>query len=153
MVNPGDRVTNVVSLLCEALRALGDAGRPREASLVAGRAYAELRVERPAEAQRINALMHRLARQEANLEPKEAPMPTDARELDVREEIPARRHELIFETYHGLAPGESFVLVNDHDPKPLYYQFSAEHPGEFDWEYLDSGPVVWRVRIGRKAEA
>ena len=69
--------------------------------------------------------------------------------LDVRREPPARRHELIFDTYDGLATGEGFVLVNDHDPKPLRYQFEAEHAGAFSWEYLEEGPEVWRVRIGR----
>jgi len=69
--------------------------------------------------------------------------------LDVRDEPPARRHELIFSTYHELAPGTAFVLINDHDPKPLYYQFAAEHPDAFTWEYLEQGPEVWRVRIGR----
>ncbi len=70
-------------------------------------------------------------------------------ELDVRTEAPADRHTLIFATYGALAGGESFVLVNDHDPKPLYYQFAAEHAGQFSWEYLESGPEVWKVRIGR----
>ncbi len=70
-------------------------------------------------------------------------------QLDVRNEIPARRHELIFETYGALEPGNGFILVNDHDPKPLYYQFEAEHKGEFSWDYLEQGPDVWRVRIGR----
>lgn len=74
-------------------------------------------------------------------------------QLDVRNEIPARRHELIFETYGALEPGNGFVLVNDHDPKPLYYQFEAEHKGEFSWDYLEQGPDVWRVRIGRVAAA
>jgi uncharacterized protein (DUF2249 family) len=73
--------------------------------------------------------------------------------LDVREEIPARRHELIFGTYGDLAAGSSFVLVNDHDPKPLYYQLAAEHPDEFEWAYLEEGPEVWRVRIGRPEAA
>ena len=72
-------------------------------------------------------------------------------ELDVREEPPARRHELIFETYFALATGASFELVNDHDPKPLYYQFAAEHAGQFEWEPLEEGPQTWRVRIGRTA--
>ncbi|MGN6242970.1 MAG: DUF2249 domain-containing protein [Motilibacteraceae bacterium] len=71
--------------------------------------------------------------------------------LDVREEVPARRHELIFGTWTALPAGEDFVLVNDHDPKPLYYQFAAEHPGEFSWDYLEQGPQTWRVRIGRSA--
>lgn len=69
--------------------------------------------------------------------------------LDVRTEIPARRHELIFEHYNALTSGASYILINDHDPKPLYYQFEAEHPGDFTWEYLESGPTVWRVKIGR----
>lgn len=73
--------------------------------------------------------------------------------LDVRSEPPARRHELIFDTYDGLAPGGSFVLVNDHDPKPLRYQFEAEHAGAFSWNYLEEGPEVWRVQIGRPADA
>ncbi|MCX7521447.1 DUF2249 domain-containing protein [Microbacterium sp. STN6] len=72
-------------------------------------------------------------------------------DLDVRTEEPWRRHELIFERYNALQPGEGYVLVNDHDPKPLYYQFAAEHAGEFTWEYLEQGPEVWRVDIGRPA--
>ncbi|MDA8323903.1 MAG: DUF2249 domain-containing protein [Actinomycetota bacterium] len=70
-------------------------------------------------------------------------------DLDVRELAPALRHQTIFDTYRALPPGTGFVLVNDHDPKPLRYQFEAEHAGQFTWSYLESGPRVWRVRIGR----
>ena len=73
--------------------------------------------------------------------------------LDVRPEIPRVRHELIFTTFAALAPGTGFVLVNDHDPKPLYYQLAAENAGEFTWDALEEGPEVWRVRIGRVAAA
>jgi uncharacterized protein (DUF2249 family) len=69
--------------------------------------------------------------------------------LDVREIAPRERHPLIFGTFDRLRPGESFILLNDHDPKPLYYQFKAEQPGHVDWTYLEQGPAVWRVRIGR----
>ena len=78
-------------------------------------------------------------------------MPDTEQILDVRSEPPVRRHSLIFDTYEGLAAGEAFTLVNDHDPKPLYYQFAAEHEGEFSWDYLEEGPQVWRVKIGRVA--
>lgn len=71
--------------------------------------------------------------------------------IDVRTIIPRERHPLIFRTFHGLGPGESFLLVNDHDPKPLYYQFQAELGQPFQWEYLESGPEVWKVRIGKNA--
>lgn len=70
-------------------------------------------------------------------------------DLDVRVMAPAQRHDEIFRTFAGLDQGEGFVLVNDHDPKPLYYQFAAEHPGGFTWDYLEDGPQVWRVRIRR----
>jgi uncharacterized protein (DUF2249 family) len=76
---------------------------------------------------------------------------SEDRQLDVRQEPAARRHDLIFETYQALGAGEGFVLVNDHDPKPLYYQFAAEHAGQFSWDYLESGPERWQVRIGRSA--
>ncbi len=72
-----------------------------------------------------------------------------ARVLDVRRLVPAERHEAIFAAYEALAPAEGFVLVNDHDPKPLYYQFQVEYAGQFTWDYLESGPRTWRVRIGR----
>ncbi|MCC6485164.1 MAG: DUF2249 domain-containing protein [Armatimonadetes bacterium] len=74
----------------------------------------------------------------------------ETKTLDVREIAPRERHPLIFDTFKSLSDGASFVLVNDHDPKPLYYQFSAEHNDEFDWEYLEEGPDVWRVKIGKK---
>ena len=69
--------------------------------------------------------------------------------IDVRTIAPREHHPLIFNTFSGLAPGGSFLLVNDHDPKPLYYQFQAELRGRFEWEYLESGPDVWKVRIGK----
>lgn len=81
----------------------------------------------------------------------EGPVPEDS-VLDVRELAPARRHETIFAAYRGLAPGAGFLLVNDHDPRPLRYQFEAEHAGQFTWDYLESGPEIWRVRIGRPGE-
>ncbi|HET6966372.1 MAG TPA: DUF2249 domain-containing protein [Acidimicrobiales bacterium] len=71
--------------------------------------------------------------------------------LDVRPLPPARRHQLIFSTFDSLEPGQAFELVNDHDPKPLRYQLSAEHPDQFSWDYLEAGPTAWRVRIARTA--
>ena len=69
--------------------------------------------------------------------------------LDVRDLAPRQRHARIFQQFERLAPGQSLLLINDHDPKPLYYQFMAEHPGEVAWEYLEQGPEVWKVQIGK----
>ena len=67
--------------------------------------------------------------------------------IDVRTIVPRERHPLIFQTFDNLAEGEYFILVNDHEPKPLYYQFLHERDGQFTWETIDSGPETWRVCI------
>ena len=71
------------------------------------------------------------------------------KQIDVRTIVPRERHPLIFRTFDELEVGQSFELVNDHDPKPLYYQLQAERPGVLDWEYLEEGPETWRVRVGK----
>ncbi len=71
-------------------------------------------------------------------------------QLDVRVIPPREKHPTIFQTFEALAPGESFILVNDHDPFPLRYQFEAERSGRFGWDYLEQGPSVWRVEISKK---
>lgn len=69
--------------------------------------------------------------------------------VDVRAIAPRERHPLIFSTFRTLTPGQVMELVNDHDPRPLYYQFQAEMSGTFAWEYLEQGPENWRVAITR----
>jgi uncharacterized protein (DUF2249 family) len=71
--------------------------------------------------------------------------------LDVRSIQPRDRHPMIFNTFDNLQPGESFELINDHAPKPLYYQFLHERPAQFKWEYLEEGPDVWRVEITKES--
>jgi len=71
--------------------------------------------------------------------------------IDVRQIMPHMRHSLIFDTFERLSPGEGFLLVNDHDPRPLLYHFNVAHPGEFGWDYLEEGPDVWCIRISRAA--
>jgi uncharacterized protein (DUF2249 family) len=68
--------------------------------------------------------------------------------LDIRPIPPPQKHPTIFKTFDALGPGEAFELLNDHDPKPLMYQFQIERPGKFTWEYLEQGPHLWRVKIG-----
>jgi uncharacterized protein (DUF2249 family) len=69
------------------------------------------------------------------------------KELNVINIIPRERHPLIFKTFDELAKDDAFILINDHDPKPLYYQFLHEREGLFSWEYLEQGPETWRVKI------
>jgi len=138
-------------LLDRAVRALGEAGQVDAACRLAAEGWWLVRGPAPRAARRLDATLHRLTVHRRD-DRKEEAMSTDAEPiLDVRSEPPARRHELIFDTYDALAAGTGFVLVNDHDPKPLRYQLEAEHAGAFTWDYLEQGPEVWRVRIGRPA--
>jgi uncharacterized protein (DUF2249 family)/hemerythrin-like domain-containing protein len=69
--------------------------------------------------------------------------------LDVRDLPPAQRHQVIFARFNALPIGGSFELVNDHDPKPLYYQLTAEYVGGLLWQYVEQGPEAWRVQMGK----
>lgn len=69
--------------------------------------------------------------------------------LDVTKIEPRFKHPTIFQKYEDLPVGDSFILHNDHDPKPLYYQFTAEKGKEFGWEYVQRGPEVWQVKISK----
>jgi regulator of cell morphogenesis and NO signaling len=71
--------------------------------------------------------------------------------LDVRTIPPREKHPAIFRTFDALPPGEGFTLINDHDPFPLRHQFNAVRSNQFTWDYLERGPVVWRVRIEKNA--
>ena len=73
-----------------------------------------------------------------------------AAQVDARKYEPREKHAVIFQTFNNLNSGEAMELINDHDPKPLHYQFLAEYEGRFEWEYLEQGPEVWRVSIGKK---
>lgn len=66
--------------------------------------------------------------------------------MDVRPIPCSIKHGLIIKNWLDLAVGDYFVLLNDHDPVPLYYQFAAQWPGAFTWEHLVKGPE-FRVKI------
>ncbi|HEU4585876.1 MAG TPA: DUF2249 domain-containing protein [Gemmatimonadaceae bacterium] len=150
-------VAALTRVLARTLRRLGQAGAPWDASRLAAEGWSLLRECHPRDAERLNGAMHYLARLEQQLEaqghndPQGVVVASEDRVIDVRSETPKVRHEIIFDEWAALEPGTAYVLVNDHDPKPLWYQFDAEHKGEFTWDALEEGPEVWRVRIGRVA--
>jgi uncharacterized protein (DUF2249 family) len=160
--DPGsdDATARLFRLVLDGAGQLVAAGQGDSACRLAAEAWAAARTERPDLAAHATAALHRLVRA-ATAEPVAvsskhrsagAGPASDVQTLDVRTLAPARRHETIFATYGALQPGSGFVLLNDHDPKPLRYQFEAEHAGRFTWDVLEAGPAVWRVRIGRPAE-
>ncbi|MDQ2862511.1 MAG: DUF542 domain-containing protein, partial [Bacteroidota bacterium] len=66
---------------------------------------------------------------------------------------PRLKHPTIFDRFDELISGESLVLLNDHDPKPLYYELSAERGEIFSWEYLEKGPELWKVMITKNIKS
>ena len=70
-------------------------------------------------------------------------------ELDVRTLIPIKRHEKLLKLFEDLPAGESFVFINDHDPKPLYYEFRSIFGDVVGWEYQKRDPEEWKVRVTR----
>lgn len=72
-------------------------------------------------------------------------------ELDLRLTPQPQRHPLVFSRFDALEPGESFDLVNDHDPVPLNRQMGMMRPGQAEWSYVVRGPEIFRIRIRRIA--
>lgn len=77
----------------------------------------------------------------------ETPMVGQDKVLDVCAVPCAIKHGLIVRTFLELPVGDHFILVNGHDPVPLFYQFSAEWPATFTWEHLVKSPAEVRVKI------
>lgn len=70
--------------------------------------------------------------------------------LVVYELEPRLKHATIFSRFAQVPEGQSLTIVNDHDPKPLYYQMLGELGNVFNWEYLEQGPEIYRIKITRR---
>jgi uncharacterized protein (DUF2249 family) len=64
-------------------------------------------------------------------------MPDFTATVDARTYAPKDKHPVIFDTFDNLKSNEKMQLINDHDPRPLHYQFIMERPEQFEWEYLE----------------
>lgn len=67
--------------------------------------------------------------------------------IDVPSIEPKLKHPTIFKKFDELKEGDSIIVHNDHDPKPVYYQLLGERGNVFTWEYLTEGPEWWDVKI------
>jgi regulator of cell morphogenesis and NO signaling len=72
--------------------------------------------------------------------------------IDVTLIEPKLKHPTIFKIFDSLAGGESLIIHNDHDPKPVYYQLLGERGDIFTWKYEQQGPEWWDVLITKKGE-
>jgi uncharacterized protein (DUF2249 family) len=154
-------IEDYICQIDQAVRALSTAGaaeRPElEANLrrLAGQLEAILRLHLEKEERIYLPLFERYvpaAEQQRILDGMHAAYAEDTEPvmiIEAQKIPPPQRHPTIFQAFWALKPGQAFILVNDHDPKPLYYQFKAEQNSRFTWDYLEQGPQVWRVRIGK----
>lgn len=148
---PEDLDARLLSLLLDSTKEIAKMGNSDLASRITASAWAALEGDRPDLASKATTALHRLIdlRHSEPVQLSRTHRAEIAKELDVRPLPPAQRHSQIFAAYRELEQGSGFLLINDHDPKPLKYQFEAEYAGQFTWDYLEAGPKVWRVRVGR----
>lgn len=70
--------------------------------------------------------------------------------LDVRPVEPRDRFEAIMNAFEAVPKGGSLDLLVDHDPLCMYYTLRATRGEEsFSFDYLESGPELWRVAVGK----
>jgi regulator of cell morphogenesis and NO signaling len=77
----------------------------------------------------------------------------EANFIDVPTIEPKLKHPTIFRVFDSLEGGESLIIHNDHDPKPVYYQLLGERGDVFLWQYLQQGPEIWEVRVTKRGAA
>ena len=74
-------------------------------------------------------------------------METAVLDLDLRQIPVWDRHERIFKEWDALPTGQTLRIINDHDPKPLHYQYEVEYKGHYEWQYEQQGPKDWIVNV------
>ena len=154
-------VPSLSSAVVDLSKALARSGEPRLAAALLSRAWAELYRSGGflKETKSMEAAMHFISRldhsgdigEDLNLTGP-AGNQADPLPIDLRPLAPIDRHSEVISRFEALADGEEFVFVNDHDPKPLYYQLKAEYEKVFDWDYLKGGPEEWIVKITMSPE-
>ncbi|SNZ03887.1 Uncharacterized conserved protein [Natronoarchaeum philippinense] len=72
--------------------------------------------------------------------------------IDAREIPPVQRHDEIHAAFHDLDSGETLTIVNDHEPKPLFYEMQAEIDS-FDaenYEVEQRGPEEFVAKLPKE---
>lgn len=76
-------------------------------------------------------------------------IPATTPPLDLRNVPRPQRHPLVFARFDALRVGESFELINDHDPIPLRRQMDTVRQDQADWSYIERGPEIFHISIRR----
>ncbi len=71
-------------------------------------------------------------------------------ELDARIIPHAIRHGAVIGAFSQVRQGKAMVLAAPHNPLPLLNQLAEIEGDALEVSYLEEGPDVWRLRLGRK---
>lgn len=72
-----------------------------------------------------------------------------AASVDIRA-IPEHKDKFptVHRAFEALKVGEKMELINDHDFQPMFqFKFPMDFPDQYEWEYLEKGPEVWRAAV------
>ena len=61
--------------------------------------------------------------------------------------LPTPKYPDVLTTFDNIPPGDSFIVVNDHDLTPFLDALKAERGETFIGEKIDDGPEKWKVKI------
>lgn len=75
------------------------------------------------------------------------------RVLDLRQFQEATQRRNIQNLLAVLQEGDSFTLLNSSDPKELLETLDTDTPQSLTLEYLECGPVTWRLRLTKREES
>jgi regulator of cell morphogenesis and NO signaling len=72
--------------------------------------------------------------------------------LDFRNFEPRAQSALFFSLFENLKEGDSFEIVNDHDPALLLNQLQSMDRPRLNCKYEAQGPQLWKVQISKTSE-
>lgn len=76
-------------------------------------------------------------------------MPGVKARLDVRSYPTWERHPRVFAAFDALPIGGQLVVVSDHEPRPLRYEFEQQRPDAFVWDQEMLDDEMWCVTLRR----
>lgn len=71
--------------------------------------------------------------------------------IDITAIEPGLKHPVIFEKFDALRPENAMIIIDDHEPGPLFHLLLNKRGKAFQWKVPENGPAIWRIEIIKKA--
>ena len=78
-------------------------------------------------------------------------MPLKPALLDLRQHPLCERPMQMLLSLERMPPGETFLVVNDHDPELLLQQLGPVFQRGFNYWVAEEGAEIWRIVISRES--